>query len=81
MKNIECKNEEQLDAMKDHGEKQLDVIKNYGAKKELESSDEKNQRLIELINKIKKVNEKLIIRRFCVHNQMEDSTTLMVLQE
>ena len=69
LKNIEGKNEQQLDAIKDHGEKQLDAIKNYGAKKELEFSDEKNQRAIELINKIKKAGKKVDYKKLlCVNS-------------
>ena len=33
LRNIEGKNEQQLEAIKDEGEKQLDAIKNYGSKK------------------------------------------------
>ena len=47
LKNIEGKNEQQLEAIKAQGEKQLDVIKSYGSKKEsfkeLEFFDEKQQ--------------------------------------
>ena len=52
LKNVENKNEQQLEAIKYQGEKQLDAVKYYSAKKELEFSDQKNLRAIELINKI-----------------------------
>ena len=69
LKNIENKNEQQLEAIKDQGEKQLHAIKDYTAKKELEFSDEKNQRAIELINKIKKANKKVDYKKLlCVHS-------------
>ena len=57
LKDIVGKNGQQLEATKDQGERQLDATKDYSAKKKLEFSDEKNQRGMKLINKIKKVNK------------------------
>ena len=63
LKNIEDKNEQQLEAIKDEGEKQLDaIIKDYSAKKKLGIFDDKNQKAIELIskiNEIRNVNKKV----------------------
>ena len=48
LKNIEGKNEQQLEAIKDQGERQLEAIKNYSTKKksfkELEFSSEMNKK-------------------------------------
>ena len=71
LKNIESKNEQQLEAIKDEGEKQLDPIKDYCAKKKTEFPDEKNQSIIELINKIKKASKKVDYKKLlCVHSNV-----------
>ena len=70
LKNIESKNEQQLETIKDQGEKQLDPIKDYCAKKKTEFPDEKNQSIIELINKIKKASKKVDYKLLCVHSNV-----------
>ena len=63
LKNVEGKNEQQLEAIKDQGENQLDAIKNYGSKKEsfkkLEFPDEKQQEINKLVDELRQINKKL----------------------
>ena len=69
LKNIESKTDQQLEEIIDQREKQLDAVKDHSAKKELKLSDEKNQRVTKLINKIKKANEKVDYKKLlCVHS-------------
>ena len=49
LKNIEGKNKDQLDAIKDQGENQLDAIKNQGKKLKM---DEEDHKIVYLKNKI-----------------------------
>ena len=76
LKNIEGKNEQQLDAIRDQGENQLDAIKNYGAKKEsfkeLEFLDEKQQEREKLSVELRQISKELEEEKekgnlLCVH--------------
>ena len=50
LKNIEGKNEDQLDAIRDQGEKQLDAIKNQG-EKQLDAIEKKKENQAKIIEK------------------------------
>ena len=72
LKNVECKNEQQLEAIKDQGERQLNVIKKYCAKKEsfkkLEFSSEEDQKRNEVVDMLNKISSKLDYGKLlCVH--------------
>ena len=76
LKNIEGKNEQQLDAIRDQGENQLDAIKNYVAKKEsfkeLEFLDEKQQEREKLSVELRQISKELEEEKekgnlLCVH--------------
>ena len=62
-KNIEGKNNNQLNEIKYQGERQIDAIKNYSAKKKplkrLKFSSEDDQNSKEMLAKIKKVDNKV----------------------
>ena len=52
LKNIEGKNKDQLDAIKDQGEKLLDVIKDQG-EKQLDAIEKKKKNKIKMVEKDK----------------------------
>ena len=82
LKNIEGKNKDQLDAIKDQGERQLetirdqgerqlDAISSYGATNKLqkiEFDNEKNQKAKELVDEVNKIRRENKYKKFvCFH--------------
>ena len=60
LKNIEGKNEQQLEAIKDPGERQLEAISSYGAtnkSQKIEFDSEKNQETKELVDEVKEIEK------------------------
>ena len=61
LKNIEGKNEQELEAIRNKGERQLEAIRNFSVTsrpKEIKFSGEKNEEQEALINEIKKMDRK-----------------------
>ena len=61
LKNIERKNEQQLQAIRDQGEKQLEAISSYGTtnkSQQIEIDSEKNQEAKELVDEVKEISRK-----------------------
>ena len=63
LKNIESKNEQQLEAIRDQGERQLDTIKSYSTKKEsfkrLEFSSEEDQKRNKVVDTLTKMSREI----------------------
>ena len=57
LKNIEGKNEQQLEAIRDEGEKQLDAIGKYDVNRSqrIRFSNEEDKKAVELVGKIDKI--------------------------
>ena len=72
LKNIESKNEQQLEAIKDRGEKQLEAISSYSAtnkSQKVEFDSEKNQEAKELADEVKQISRKNQYKKFvCFHS-------------
>ena len=72
MKNIEGKNEQQLEAIKDQGERQLEEISRYDAtnkSQKIEFDSEKNQEAKELVDEVKEISRKNKNKKFaCFHS-------------
>ena len=76
LKNIEGKNEQQLEAIKDPGQRQLEAISSYGAtnkSQKVEFDSEKNQEAKELVDEVKEIEkvEKLKTKSLYAVIQME----------
>ena len=75
LKNIEGKNEQQLEAIKDQGEGQLEAISSYNAtkidqkKKEIEFNNKKNQEAKEIVDDVNKIIRENKYKKFaCSHS-------------
>ena len=70
--NIEGKNKDQLDAIKDQGERQLEGISSYSATNEphrIEFGDRNNQESRKLVDEIKRINRENKNKKFvCFHS-------------
>ena len=80
IKNIEAKNEQQLDLIRDQNEKQLDLIgkTNTDKTKKIEYYDAKNKTAVDLVNKIKKeIRDKKKIKTVSPLIKMVHNTTLI----
>ena len=67
LKNIEGKNEQQLDAIEDQGERKLEAIKSYDATNKSQKTEfvsEKNQEAKELLNEVKEISRKNENKKF-----------------
>ena len=70
LKNIEGKNKDQLDAIKDEGEKQLDTIK-YQGEKQLDTIKDQGEKQLDAIAKQKENKLKMVEKDKTVH--LEDN--------
>ena len=72
LNNIESKNEQQLEAIKDQEKRQLEAISSYGTtskSQKIEFDSEKNQEAKELVDEVKQVNRKNNYKNFvCFHS-------------
>ena len=67
LKNIEGKNKQQLEAIKDQGEKQLEANSSYGAtnkSQKLEFDSEKNEKAKELVHEVKERSRTIKYKKF-----------------
>ena len=74
LKNIESKNEQQLEAIKDQGERQLEAITSYGAtnnSQKIEFDSERNQEAKELVDEVKEISRKNKNKKFACFLQIE----------
>ena len=65
LKNIEGKNEQQLEAIRNQGEMQLETIRDFNVTnrpKEIKFSGEKNEEQEALINEIKEIDKKIGVK-------------------
>ena len=72
LKNVESKNERQLEATKDQGERQLDAISTYGATNKLQKikfDNKKNQEAIEIVDEVNKISRENKYKKYvCFHS-------------
>ena len=82
LKNVESKNEQQLEATKDQGERQLEAISTYGATNKLQKikfDNKKNQEAIEIVDEVNKISRENKYKSMYVFIQMEHHVILIGL--